>query len=66
MRWVHIYLTAEEAQKQIPRHILNCSHIEYVEFHGDQEATVHMVSGKSLHTKDSQSVINLSMATQRV
>ena len=64
MRWVHIYLTPEDAEKQIRRHTLSSSHIEYVEFHGDQDATVHMASGKSLHTKDAQSVINLSMATQ--
>jgi hypothetical protein len=64
MRWVHIYLTTEEADRQRRRHTLSCNHIEFIEFQGDEEATVYLASGKSLHTKDAQLVINLSMATQ--
>ena len=62
MKWVHIYATTAEGQSG--RQVLNCINIEYVEFHDKEEATVHMVSGKSLYTPDKDSVTALHMVTE--
>ena len=57
-----IQILATRAENETRRCALNPNHIECVEFHEGQDATAHMVSGKSFYTQDSQSAAKLLVA----